>query len=98
MTNTLWCSFFGTICCYHRRIISKLCGGIINTGKYGVYGEMRVYTFEERIKIEELGTCIAFYSKLSSVLTVLVAFPDPLISTVMVTISLGCTHIGFQLS
>lgn len=57
---------------------------------------MRVYTFEECIKIEELGTRIAFYSKLSSVLTV--AFPNPLISTVMVTISLGCAHIGLQLS
>lgn len=60
--------------------------------------KVRVYTFEECIKIEELGTRIAFYSKLSSVLTVLVAFPDPLISTVMVTISLGCAHNGLQLS
>lgn len=61
----------------------------------GLWSNESVY-FWEVYQIEELGTRIAFYSKLSSVLTA--AFPDPLISTVMVTISLGCTHSGLQLS
>jgi len=92
MTNTLWCSFFGTICCYHRSIISKV---VWRNYKHiqGLWSNESVY-FWKVYQNRRIRNMHCFYSKLSSVLTA--AFPDPLISTVMVTISLGCIILDYS--